>query len=131
MWIFSKTGFVSIVKHRSMAGHVMVRARVYEDLRNFLDVAEEVLHYAEDRSKTGIFDIHELGGSDYRFRVVMLQRDAATVVGHMLESIDYDNFKNATHGEQDRDRAYMEVWSAMNRLQDWRQYNEGRKANRK
>jgi hypothetical protein len=41
----------------------------------------------------------------------------AQAIFQIVSSIDYGNFKEAVHGEPDRDVAYMQVWSVMNGFQ--------------
>lgn len=105
MWVFSKSGFVSIVKHRTKYNTMLVRARVYNDLHNF-------------RSLLGApRDIVEMTDADYRFRMEASATDVCQAMAALARDIDYDNFKSAVHGEPDRDGAYMDVWSAMAGLQ--------------
>ena len=109
MWLFTTSGFVSIVKHRYMPGRLMIRARVREDLEQFVSVLDEI--------GGGQHKIKETPDGDYRFRVTAKKETAAQAIARITTDIDYDNFKNAIHGDPARDRAYMGVWSAMHGLQ--------------
>lgn len=55
--------------------------------------------------------------ADYRFRTVASPRVVAAAVARTVAGIDYPNFKTAVHGDSQRDRAYLRVWSAMHELQ--------------
>lgn len=110
MWVFAKTGFVSIVAHRDNPNHLLVRARVRQDLENFREtISPEVTH--------GIGDVIETPEADYRWRCTISRAAVADGLVHLALGMDYDNFKNAVHGEPARDRAYMDVWGAMYGLQ--------------
>lgn len=109
MWIFCKSGFVSIVRHRLWPGKLLVRARVRCDLENFVHLLDEI----GDTKHA----IKETKNADYRFRTVASQRLVGEAVARIVADIDYPNFKNAVHGEPNRDRAYMRVWAAMHDLQ--------------
>jgi hypothetical protein len=109
MWIFSKAGFVSIVRHKSQPGKLIVRARVREDLERFAKLLDEIT--GEPHA------IRETPSRDYRFRTVATKQAVAQVLARQVTEIDYTNFKDAVHGDPQRDDAYMDVWSAMHRLQ--------------
>lgn len=109
MWVFTKTGFVSIVKHKFIPGSLMIRARVREDLEQFIAVLDEV-----SGSK---HSIKETPDGDYRFRTTATKNAVAQALARQITDLDYTNFKNAVHGDRDRDSAYMGCWSAMYRLQ--------------
>lgn len=108
MWLFSKSGFVSIVAHREQTDKLLVRGRFKEDIDNIRDLLAaggEVVSPFEDR------------GADYRYRLVCSRVACAQIIAGLVESIDYDNFKSAVHGDPIRDRAYMGCWSAMSAAQ--------------
>lgn len=107
MWLFSKAGFISVVKHRDQPGMVMVRARLKEDI--------EAIRTLLDESDATAWQVTP--DADYRFRLVCSQKAFAAVAAKLVSQIDYDNFKNAVHGNPVRDRAYMRCWSAMNEAQ--------------
>lgn len=109
MWLFSKIGFVSAVKHRDRQGMLMVRARLKEDIEA---IRARLMH----AGASGV-ECTETPDADYRYRLVCRQEEFAGVVAELVNDIDYDNFKNAVHGNRVRDRAYMRCWSAMNEAQ--------------
>jgi hypothetical protein len=111
MWIFSKEGFVSVVKDRYCKdGEVVVRARLREDLIAFLE-----------KTARSIPPILEFGHADYRFRAIIRQDDFAVALAHVAMEIDYSNFKNmACPLGKDTERmiAYHNCWDALRRLQE-------------
>ena len=109
MWVFTKSGFLSIVKHRYMPGRLMIRARVREDIEQCVGLLDEI---AGSRHQ-----VKETPDGDYRFRVTARKETVAEAIARLTTEIGYDNFKNAVHGDPARDRAYMGVWSAMHGLQ--------------
>lgn len=110
MWVFTNnTGFVSIVKHKFIPGSLMIRARVKEDLESFIALLDEV---------TGSkHTLKETPDGDYAFRTTATKKAVAEAITRQINDLDYVNFKNAVHGDPQRDSAYMGVWSAMYGLQ--------------
>lgn len=108
MWIFAKTGFVSIVQdYNSDGSKLLVRARVREDLENFLLVT----------ATTSLLEILETPESDYRYRVSMPKYEARNIVEILVAQIDYTNFKNKVHDGTIRDDVYGAVWASVGCLQ--------------
>ena len=116
MWVFTKNGFLSIVKHRYLPGRLMIRARVRDDLEQFVSLLDEI--------GGGHHRIKETPDGDYGFRVTARKEVVAQALARLTTEIDYDNFKNAIHGDVDRDSAYMDVWAAMHRLQEDKLHGE-------
>ena len=90
-------------------GELLVRARVEEDLENFVFLLDEIAGTTHQIEKTP--------ERDYRFRTTVDQGVVAQALSQIVSAIDYGNFKESVHGDPDRDRSYMEVWSAMYELQ--------------
>lgn len=107
MWLFTTRGFYSAV--RTPEGQVMVRGRVRDDLERLADLARDLGLEAPQVLTTP--------RADYRYRVLLNMENWVRLAAALAGEIDYPNFKNRVHGEPERDRAYMGVWSAMNRLQ--------------
>ena len=102
MWIFTTAGFLSIVRDTGRPGHVLVRARVREDLDAFC-------------AATSAPAPTETPERDYRFRTsapVAVLRD---YLADQAEAIDYPNFKSAVARRQGSERAhvYGDVWAVM------------------
>ena len=111
MWLFTKYGFFSIVQDRNDSRRVLVRARIRNDL-------ERLLHLLDDKCDGEAPEVVEMPDADYAFRIFLDKAAWAKVAKVLANDIDYGNFKNAVHGEPDRDQAYMEVWSSLSRLQE-------------
>lgn len=114
MWLITEDGFASVVAHRDRPDHLLVRARAQADLENLCSVASE--------EGLGGFDpvgIFSLDNADYRWRLEVRRDDFAALAAALVGRIDYDNFKNRV-GSRDADRAhlYMNVWSALYRIQE-------------
>lgn len=111
MWIFSKSGFVSVVQHRDKPGFVLVRGRTEADVTNFRDAC--------GGPRVG-YPVEHTPEADYLYRVAMPAVIATSGMVVLMGGIDYGNFKNAVHerDEPTRDRAMMRVWQAMHDYQE-------------
>lgn len=107
MWLFTTRGFYSAV--RTPEGEVMVRGRVRADL--------EALVALMRRLELDPPQILATPHADYHYRVLMTPEAWARTAAALAAEVDYPNFKSRVHGDPERDRAYMSVWSAMHRLQ--------------
>ena len=107
MWIFTASGFYSIVADQQTPGHALVRARVRADLEAFC-------------ARTGAPDPVETPDRDYRFRTSVPFATLAADLAAQAEAIDYPNFKNEVAARQGHDRArrYGRIWSVMHELQE-------------
>ncbi|UTI65197.1 hypothetical protein NBH00_03065 [Paraconexibacter antarcticus] len=107
MWLFTPTGFLSVVADREHPGNLLVRARARADIEAFVAV-------------TAAPPPTERPDRDYRWRTSVPAAVVATYVAEQTAAIDYGNFKSAVAERQGRDRAhrYAEVWSVMHRLQE-------------
>lgn len=106
MWVFTKDGFFSAVQHFDETDTILVRGRVATDLQRLCQI-----------TKT---EMVENPTADYRYRTTITRAAWGDYLQQASRELDYPNFKDAMHGvfsDSRRDRAHMEVWSAMNRLQ--------------
>lgn len=113
MWVISKYGFASAVKHLDKPGWVLVRARDRSDLEEFCGVAGDcdVPGFSEEA-------IEENRNADYRFRMTVRDEDWAQLVKALAVGIDYSNFKNeVAKVDQDRAAIYSSVWSELLKIQ--------------
>ena len=102
MWIVLNKSFLSIVKNRNNNSELLVRARVKGDIEKVFEDA----------------DIFEDENADYKYRSYISRENVANVISNELLKIDYDNFKSSVAKDDiDRSHAYMNVWSALNKLQ--------------
>ena len=102
MWIVLNNSFLSIVKNRNNENQLIVRARVKGDIEKIFEDA----------------DVFEDENADYKYRSYIKKENVANVISNELLKIDYDNFKSSVSKDDiDRSHAYMNVWSALNKLQ--------------
>ena len=81
---------------------LLVRARVKGDIEKVFEDA----------------DVFEDENADYKYRSYISRENVANVISYELLKIDYDNFKSSvSKDEMHRSHAYMNVWSALNKLQ--------------
>ena len=102
MWIVLNKSFLSIVKNRNNENELLVRARVKGDIEKVFENA----------------DVFEDENADYKYRAYIDRKNVANKISDELLKINYDNFKNSvSKDEYNRKNAYMNVWSALNKLQ--------------
>lgn len=106
MWIFTPTGFLSVVAHRDKPGVLLVRARARADLEAIAPSNEMVQRGPP--------------GADYAYRMEMLLQDFIDVTAALTMRITYDNFKNEVSRKQGHERAkiYSDIWYLMRRAQN-------------
>jgi hypothetical protein len=131
MWVFTNMGFFSVTlinkgypdlplpedhKNRS---YVMVRARVRGDLIGLRHAYLELR--AEVDWEHAPFQILEMPGHDYPYRVLLPQDHWAALLSKIGEEIDYVNFKDSVTSKQGRARhdLYMKIWSVMWDAERW------------
>ena len=102
MWIFTTSGFLSIVRDTDHPGHALVRARIREDIDAFC-------------AATGAPAPRETPDRDYRFRTSVPVDVLRDYLASQADAIDYPNFKAAVASRQGLERAhvYGEVWAVM------------------
>lgn len=109
MWIFLNDAMLSVVvpskrdlpKHLLNADVLSVRARRKGDIERVFPGAKVI----------------RLEGRDYDFRAYLDREDVADAMQRSVREITYTNFKNSVRDDARHD-AYMDVWSAMLRLQN-------------
>ena len=104
MWIFTPTGFLSVVEHRDDSRCLIVRARAKEDLKDIGEFAVQ--------------EIIEMPEADYRYRVEVARVTFAAYMRTQVAQLDYPNFKERLH-EQNRSELEIEreqfayrIWQA-------------------
>ena len=102
MWIVLNKSFLSIVKNRNDKNTLLVRARVNGDINKVFQDA----------------DVFEDANADYKYRSYIDRKIVANEISKELMNINYDNFKNSvSKDDYTRSNAYMNVWSALNKMQ--------------
>lgn len=100
MWLFTSSGFVSIVQDRDNKENLLVRARVRSHLQALFPQSK----------------VAETLDSDYRFRCTVTRKSVEKVIAKLVASIDYDNFKNSI-SQPAYHSACQKVWGVMHGLQ--------------
>lgn len=100
MWIFTKHGFISAVKHRDSDKMLIIRARKAEHLKALFPGAE-IVHN---------------GSADYKYRVFVGRDEFSVWLACQADEVDYPNFKNAIADHEYHDAAH-DVWAAMRQIQ--------------
>ncbi len=101
MWILMNDAMLSVVRHTGQPDKMLVRARLAGDIERVFPSAQVTVG----------------GGSDYRFRAVLPEKEVADAVSERLLDINYGNFK-ASVREPKRHDAYFKVWDVMHRMQE-------------
>jgi hypothetical protein len=110
MWLVTPIGFFSIVQKPGDKQNrtLTVRSRVRSDL------AALKQHYLP-----GLGPIQESHDTDYRFRAVAPRSEVSAAMAHMVDGLDYSNFKSEVAKKQGHKRAslYHKVWDVLYHLQ--------------
>ena len=108
MWLFSTSGFYTVVEHRDQPGTLIVRARVKKDLATLKD------KYMPDMGKITYHKDY-----DYPYRGFISKEGFGAGLAKMALDIDYEKFKEAVRKTQGSKRAglYTEVWGKMIKLE--------------
>ena len=101
MWIFLPDSFISVVQKPGDTDTLTVRARIKGDIERVFPKAQVVAN----------------AGSDYKYRARIPRTEVAQVLHEQVMGLRWSNFKGAVKSRKRHD-AYMNVWSAMNEVQD-------------
>jgi hypothetical protein len=113
MWIFTPSGFLSVVQDTRHPGALLVRARCREDIDAFADAVRQ--QQAGTRPA-----VQKTSTRDYRWRCTVSRAVFNRWLYEQGKAVNYPNFKARVHGEPDRDRAYGRVWQVMRDFQEGR-----------
>jgi hypothetical protein len=107
MWLFTQTGFFSVVQDYNDKAKLHIRSRFREDLERLR--ARYIPKLA----------IKHTPRADYAYRAEISRRDYVLLAGALAAAVDYPNFKDRVTDEQGHDRhmLYMDVWTTMLRAQ--------------
>ena len=106
MWVFTESGFVSVIRHQSEAGKLVVRARDHQSLEGLANAVG--------------LDIEPSPERDYPYRVCIDDSTFATWLSKQIMKINYTNYKDHMESIRDHDfsGALLSVWSAMQQVED-------------
>ena len=102
MWVMLNNSFLSIVENMNNPEELLVRARVKGDIERVFNDAS----------------VFEDLTADYKYRAFINRQIVQAEISKQVEGINYYNFKNSiSKDEQERHDAYIQVWSALHRIQ--------------
>ena len=101
MWIFLPESFISVVQKPGDTDTLTVRARIKGDIES---VFPEACVEADK-------------GTDYKYRARVSRQAVAQVLHDQVMGLHWGNFKGEVKDRKRHD-AYMNVWRAMNAVQD-------------
>jgi hypothetical protein len=112
MWIITTSGFLSVVQNLNSKGPddaLLVRGRVRADLERFADFA------AQHGNRPAVVGSPD---ADYGFRLTTSRETLSAFLDAQVKTLDYPNFKSeVAKTDPQRTHAYMDVWTALRRLQ--------------
>lgn len=108
MWLCLSDAFLSIVDKDCEPDELLVRARRDGDIEHVFPGAK----------------VEVTLGNDYRCRARIKRADVAAALAQRVMDIDYSNFKGSVKDSKLHD-AYMDVWSAIGKLQPGGPYSAG------
>lgn len=101
MWLFTTSGFLSIVDKGGDGSTLLVRARRAGEIEASFPDAQ----------------VEETPWNDYRYRARINRERVALAMAEIIRNLGYKNFK-ATIQDTDFHDACMDVWDAMYRYQN-------------
>lgn len=106
MWIFSQTGFVSVVQHWDKPNILVVRAREKQSLSGL--------------SAALGAPIIATPANDYPYRSEVEKRDFAEWVKQQVATVDYPNYKSKMSQTRGGEFAWAlsDVWLAMHQIEE-------------
>ena len=104
MWIFTTSGFASVIQDTEDDDTLVVRARVASDLDEIREIIDELSPTICTPSR------------DYPYRASVRRLAFALGLTRLAMRINYKNFKSAIGARQgwDREALYAQVWQVMN-----------------
>ena len=97
MWLFTTSGFLSVVQHNSMPNHFQIKARVPNPLQKLWPSHEiEIIDWA-----------------DYRYRISIEKSEALPVLLKLMEEIEYTSFKDACSKDGIYHTVLARIWNIM------------------
>jgi len=107
MWIYTKTGFYSIVhKPPCKEDELLVRTRSKDDIDKLQKQLKEKYKFNGE--------VIESPKADYAYRMIVPREVFALFIATTALDLNYDNFKNTIRGKDyQRHDAYFRCWEAM------------------
>ena len=108
MWIFGKSGHLSIGQHANDHDVLVIHAQLREELESFVALLDEIGGQKHE--------IQETTEGDYRHLVMARRSVVAQAVGRMVVSIDYGKFLHSFHVDFGAQPGYL-LWLNQTGLQ--------------
>lgn len=108
MWLCMNDAFLSIVDKDCAPDELLVRARRDGDIERVFPDAQVEVNLT----------------TDYRCRARVKRADVAAAITQRVMDLDYSNFKGSVRDDK-LHHAYMDVWSAIGKLQPGGPYSSG------
>lgn len=107
MWIYTKTGFFSVVhKVPCNKNELLVRSRSKVDIDKLQKLLKTKYQFSGE--------VIDTPKADYAYRMIVPREIFASFMSSAVMELDYDNFKNTIRGKDyQRHDAYMKCWEAM------------------
>lgn len=106
MWVFTQTGFISVVDNNQREGYLTARSRDRQSLNTLREIADSPIEFTPMR--------------DYQYRTFVKREHLTEFLTQQVETLNYGNFKDQiwdTRGD-DFHHACGDVWVAMNAIKD-------------
>jgi len=106
MWVFTQTGYISVVDKGQHAGYLTARSRDKQSLAILSEIADSPIEFTPM--------------ADYQYRTVVKREHLTEFLTQQVETLNYSNFKDQiwqTRGD-DFHHACGDVWVAMNAIKD-------------
>jgi hypothetical protein len=101
MWLFTKSGHLSIGQDASNHDNLVVHAQLREDIDNFVEALDAVSRQTHE--------VQETTECDYRFLVVAWRVVVAEAIAKMVTAIDYGKFIHSIHFDFGKQPGFL-VW---------------------
>ena len=106
MWVFTQTGFISVVDYGTKGGYLTARSRDRQSLEILSEIADSRIEFTPAR--------------DYQYRTLVKREDLSEFLTLQVETLNYSNFKDQVHDTLGDTyyHACGDVWVAMNAVTD-------------
>jgi hypothetical protein len=106
MWVFTQTGYISVVDKGQHTGYLTARSRDKQSLAILSEIADSPIEFTPM--------------ADYQYRTLVKREHLTEFLTQQVETLNYSNFKDQiwqTRGD-DFHHACGDVWVAMNAIKD-------------
>lgn len=108
MWLFTKSGHLSLAQHPTQPDFLVVQAQKQQDMDRFVGLLDEASGQQHEVQATA--------DSGYCCTVVAAKANVAQAVARMVAEIDYSRFMQSMHMHFGREPGFL-TWITPNGLQ--------------